>query len=251
MSYRPAGTFRGRPGTEQFVIDKIGEIRLRQLLEAPSRQKPSWLLLAVAGLVVLGLAGLAVAIAVGTFSANGPSPGSVAGIVAPPVQPTPTPSSPTTVAGQQFTAADIQKLITSALADMSSEGRSQLTTDEVESIVASALAGNAGGAGSQLTQAGIEQAVQQALIATPTPLAMEPTPAATPENIPTATVIPLPTSTPVVVVVTATPTPSPTPTATPTPLPTPTPTPTPFPISTPLPTPTPIPPSAAKGHVSW
>jgi len=30
LSYRPAGTFRGRPGTEQFTIDKIGEIRLRQ-----------------------------------------------------------------------------------------------------------------------------------------------------------------------------------------------------------------------------
>jgi len=35
LSYRPAGKFQGTPGTEQFVIDKTGQIRLRQLLDGP------------------------------------------------------------------------------------------------------------------------------------------------------------------------------------------------------------------------
>ena len=32
LSYRPARGFRGRPGVEQFTIDKMGSIELRQLV---------------------------------------------------------------------------------------------------------------------------------------------------------------------------------------------------------------------------
>ena len=35
LSFRPAGTFTGTPGLEQFVISKTGDIELRQVLESP------------------------------------------------------------------------------------------------------------------------------------------------------------------------------------------------------------------------
>ena len=35
LSYRPAGTFRGRLGVEQFTIDKTGPIELRQVISEP------------------------------------------------------------------------------------------------------------------------------------------------------------------------------------------------------------------------
>ena len=34
LSFRPAGRFRGEPGVEQFIFDKMGELRVRQLLES-------------------------------------------------------------------------------------------------------------------------------------------------------------------------------------------------------------------------
>ena len=36
LSFRPSGRFQGRPGVEQFIIDKTGEIRIRQLLDEPT-----------------------------------------------------------------------------------------------------------------------------------------------------------------------------------------------------------------------
>ena len=39
LSYRPAGAFRGDPGIEQFTIDKVGPIRLRQVLAQPVERK--------------------------------------------------------------------------------------------------------------------------------------------------------------------------------------------------------------------
>ena len=35
LSYRPARAFRGRPGVEQFTIDKMGPIELRQVVSEP------------------------------------------------------------------------------------------------------------------------------------------------------------------------------------------------------------------------
>ena len=36
LSFRPAGRFRGEPGVEQFVIDKLGNIEYRQILDEPT-----------------------------------------------------------------------------------------------------------------------------------------------------------------------------------------------------------------------
>ena len=36
VSFRPAGRFRGEPGVEQFVIDKLGNIEYRQMLDEPT-----------------------------------------------------------------------------------------------------------------------------------------------------------------------------------------------------------------------
>jgi len=36
LSFRPAGRFRGQPGVEQFVIDKLGNIEYRQMLDEPT-----------------------------------------------------------------------------------------------------------------------------------------------------------------------------------------------------------------------
>ena len=39
LSYRPARGFRGRPGVEQFTIDKAGPIEFRQILDEPVEQR--------------------------------------------------------------------------------------------------------------------------------------------------------------------------------------------------------------------
>ena len=36
LSFRPSGRFQGRPGVEQFIFDKTGELRVRQLLDEPT-----------------------------------------------------------------------------------------------------------------------------------------------------------------------------------------------------------------------
>ena len=64
LTYRPAGGFRGRPGLEQFTIDKTGSIEFRQVVSQPI-EKRRWVLLAsvaiVVALVVVG------AVAAATF----------------------------------------------------------------------------------------------------------------------------------------------------------------------------------------
>ena len=35
LSFRPAGRFRGEPGAEQIIFNKMGELRVRQLLDEP------------------------------------------------------------------------------------------------------------------------------------------------------------------------------------------------------------------------
>ena len=36
LSFRPSGGFRGEPGVEQFVFEKNGDLRIRQILDEPS-----------------------------------------------------------------------------------------------------------------------------------------------------------------------------------------------------------------------
>ena len=40
LSFRPAGRFRGEPGIEQIVFDKLGVLRFRQLLDEPTDPEP-------------------------------------------------------------------------------------------------------------------------------------------------------------------------------------------------------------------
>ena len=71
LSYRPAGAFRGRPGTEQFIIDKIGEIRLCQRLDAPSRQGPPVLMLSAGGAAVVAVVAVGALFVTGSFDGDG------------------------------------------------------------------------------------------------------------------------------------------------------------------------------------
>lgn len=58
LSFRPAGRFQGEPGIEQFIIDKVGSVRVRQILDEPSdlgqpaRRRPPLLLLSAVGVVL-------------------------------------------------------------------------------------------------------------------------------------------------------------------------------------------------------
>jgi len=36
ISFRPSGRFLGRPGIEQFIIDKLGKLEVRQVLDEPT-----------------------------------------------------------------------------------------------------------------------------------------------------------------------------------------------------------------------
>ena len=38
LSFRPSGRYRGEPGIEQFIIDKSGDLRIRQLLDEPQAE---------------------------------------------------------------------------------------------------------------------------------------------------------------------------------------------------------------------
>ena len=41
LSFRPSGRYRGEPGVEQFIFDKTGELRVRQILDEPSQLSPT------------------------------------------------------------------------------------------------------------------------------------------------------------------------------------------------------------------
>ncbi len=68
LSYRPAG-FRGRPGVEQFTIDKTGPIELRQILREPRPYSAFYGILAIGIAAVIGVT-LGVLFAAGVFSSS-------------------------------------------------------------------------------------------------------------------------------------------------------------------------------------
>jgi len=75
LSFRPAGRFRGEPGLEMFIIDKTGNIRVRQMLDEPTRvERPAmkrsgrWLALSIALLLV---AAISVGVVYGITRLNG------------------------------------------------------------------------------------------------------------------------------------------------------------------------------------
>ena len=144
LSYRPSGRFNGTPGTEQFVLDKTGQIRLRQLLDEPvGRSRP--VIQLVIGVVVA--IALAVGGVVGAIGLGSEEPELSAIVVVPTVTvaptstptPSPTPTAVPTVivptkakpaSDQGVTSEKIQLLIADALAQKP-QGASQITADEV------------------------------------------------------------------------------------------------------------------------
>ena len=87
LSYRPAGDFRGRPGVEQFTIDKTGPIEFRQILSQPVERNPLLVpgivvgVLIIAGALVGGLFGA------GVFSRESPESAAPTASVTVPVLP--------------------------------------------------------------------------------------------------------------------------------------------------------------------
>ena len=74
LSFRPAGHFRGEPGVEQLIIDKTGNVQLRQILDEPSdlgqpsHGRPArWWLRAAMGLAVIGVVAVGGLTVFGTF----------------------------------------------------------------------------------------------------------------------------------------------------------------------------------------
>ena len=81
LSFRPAGRFRGEPGVEQLIIDKTGNVQLRQILDEPSGigrpsggRPPRWWLRAAVGLVVIGVVAVGGLIVSGIFVGDGGTP---------------------------------------------------------------------------------------------------------------------------------------------------------------------------------
>ena len=66
LSYSPARAFRGRPGVEQFTIDKTGPIEFRQILSQPVNRRGAWVAAAVVSAIVV----VAVAVVSGLLGAG-------------------------------------------------------------------------------------------------------------------------------------------------------------------------------------
>ena len=81
LSFRPAGSYSGQAGVEQFIMEKTGAIRVHQILGDPtelprsSRKWPLALLLAAVGLVIVAAVGVGAVLTLGgNGSAATPSP---------------------------------------------------------------------------------------------------------------------------------------------------------------------------------
>ena len=74
LSFRPAGRFRGHSGIEHFIIEKTGQIRVRQLVDLPSGKRASLLLLSSFGAIVALAIASGVEFALGVFDPNGEPP---------------------------------------------------------------------------------------------------------------------------------------------------------------------------------
>ena len=116
LSFRPAGRFRGDPGLEQFIIDKTGNIEIRQVLDEPtglrhpSRIRPRGILIAAVGVVIVGvIAVAAVLISSGGSDSGSSEPGQATGPtanIAPQTLPTNTPITVPTV--EPFSPATVR-----------------------------------------------------------------------------------------------------------------------------------------------
>ena len=105
LSFRPAGRFRGDPGIEQLIIDKTGNIQLRQILDEPSDlgqpagRRPRWMLPTAVGVVVAGVVAVVGLVASGALAGGGPNPTPTTFPIAAAIPPTQAPTTaPTPVA---------------------------------------------------------------------------------------------------------------------------------------------------------
>ena len=87
LSVRPAGRYRGRPGTEQITIDKTGTVQVRQVLEVPAQRRSPALLVGTIALLAIALVAGGVVFATRAEGDEGTPPAAV-----PPVQPGSSPS---------------------------------------------------------------------------------------------------------------------------------------------------------------
>ena len=243
LLFRPSGRYRGEPGSEQFIMEKTGAIRVRQILDEPSElsrpagRSPRLLIFTALGVVIVA------AIAIGVVFATGGNGGDDAPLPAA-VIPTNTPILPaattlTTVSPVPATGVPPAAVLTTK------------TPPETPALItppqptAAPVAIPVSGATPTptpvppiLTTKAVASTPTSTLPPTPAPPKPKPTPTLMP---PTATPVP-PTAIPTPIP--PTPAPKPTPTATPVPIPAPTatPVPTPAPTITPVPTLTPAPP---------
>lgn len=194
LSFRPAGSYIGQPGIDQFIMEKTGAIRVRQILGEPTelprppRSGPPFIVLAAVGLVILAAAGVGAVFALGGEDPPPtPTPSSAAVV-------TPTDSPPATTAAPMETPTTVPVVVLAA-----------------EAPTATLLARPPASPTPAPTP------VPATATLTPTPTPIPPTPTPTPTPVP---LTPTPTSTPIA------PTPTPMPTTVP---PTPTPTPAPPP----------------------
>ena len=77
ITFRPQGEFTGRPGREQFFIEKEGGIALRQILALPSRRRRLPIIPAAVALAVAGAIAVIAVFAVGGFDGGGDGGASV------------------------------------------------------------------------------------------------------------------------------------------------------------------------------
>ena len=73
LSFRPATGFSGKPGVEQFTIDKTGPITLRQILSQPHSDTRRKAVLSGLGLVIVVVAVAGGLLGAGVFSSSGTS----------------------------------------------------------------------------------------------------------------------------------------------------------------------------------
>ena len=93
LTFRPARRFRGQPGVEQFIIDKVGTVRVRQVLDEPVERPPSQLPYAAAGILAVVGAVIGILFGAGILpQSDSEPPVVVVSQPTPTVSPTPTPT---------------------------------------------------------------------------------------------------------------------------------------------------------------
>ena len=249
LSYRPAESFRGKPGVEHITIDKTGTIELRQILSQSVKQRSLLVALVGVTIAILVISGVGALALTGTISTS-----DIFGSESAPAIDVPTPT-PIPIRAEepnpQMTAADIQRIIEQALADSRADGDAQpgqSSQVDTQQVVADVLQQIQVSGGPELASSEVEDLVIQAAAEQPALQATE-IPAPTVAPSPTSVATSVPTATPILKP-SPTQIPAPSPTSLPTPIPTspprptptalPTATPTPLPTVTPVPTPAPV-----------